>query len=429
MSPLLAVFPKSQIYMAELPKIVLIKTSIIFTVFFIFLCGSLGIIEITISQNPIFSINSKLFDPSGKYNLALNYIFLTKEFNLLVASGLLLTFSLPFLAPLKAFLLTLVLLLITFVFASFSANIGLIPIEYCFLTILVIYIVNVLISYVIEIHSKQKLIDSFGQYIPPHLVNELSRSSKELSLEGESRTLTVFFCDLLSFTSISEQLNPKQLNKLLNEYFTSMSEILFKHGATIDKYIGDAIMAFWNAPTKQEAHAQRSVEAALEMDIAIKELEKQFISRGWPGPKMGMGINTGQANVGNMGSKYRMTYTAIGDAVNLASRIEGLTRIYRVPIIISEHTYKELDGICCRELDQVKVKGKKQLTRIFQPLCKDNEVDAKLKEKLILHNEAIALYYEKKYKNASRLFIKLYENDKADKYYKAMVMKIMEDQG
>lgn len=271
--------------------------------------------------------------------------------------------------------------------------------------------------------------ESFGQYIPPHLVNELSRAPKQLSLEGESRTLTVFFCDLLSFTSISEQLNPKQLNKLLNEYFTVMSEILFKHGATIDKYIGDAIMAFWNAPTKQDAHAQRSVEAALEMNKAILELEQEFIARGWPGPKMGMGINTGQANVGNMGSKYRMTYTAIGDAVNLASRIEGLTRAYRVPIIISEHTQKELKGICCRELDQVMVKGKKQLTRLYQPLCKEKEVDTQLKEKLILHNEAIALYYDKKYKNASRLFRKLYEDDKTDKYYKAMVIKIMEEQG
>lgn len=412
--------------MPELSKTVLLKISLIFTVFFIFLCGATGLIEITIGQNPIFSINSKLFSSSGKYNIALNNIFLSKEFSLLVVTGLLLTIGLPLLKPLKAFLLTLTLLLITFALASSSANTGLVPIEYCLLTILLIYIVNILISYVIEIHTKQKLINSIGQYIPAHLVNELSRSSKELSLEGESRTLTVFFCDLLSFTSISEQLNPKQLNKLLNEYFTVMSEIIFKHGGTIDKYIGDAIMAFWNAPTEQEAHAQRSVEAALEMDIAIKELEKQFISRGWPGPKMGMGINTGQANVGNMGSKYRMTYTAIGDAVNLASRIEGLTRDYRVPIIISEHTYKELDGICCRELDQVKVRGKQHLTRLYQPLCKESEVDSKLKEKLILHQEALELYYEGKYKNAERLFKELYTSDKNDKYYKAMVLKTME---
>jgi adenylate cyclase len=288
--------------------------------------------------------------------------------------------------------------------------------------------VNILISYFVEIQSKQKLMEMFGHYIPPHLVNELSLSPKQISLEGESRTLTVFFCDLQSFTSISEQLNPKQLNKLLNEYFNVMTEILFKYEGTIDKYIGDAIMAFWNAPTLQEAHAQRSVEAALEMDLTIKELAQTFIARGWPGPIMGTGINTGRANVGIMGSKYRMTYTAIGDAVNLASRIESLTRTYRVPIIISEHTYKKLTGICCRELDQVQVRGKKQLTRLYQPLGFENEVDNRLKEKLQLHSHAIELYNSKKYKNAARLFRDVYELDKTDNYYKVMIRKIIEIQ-
>ncbi|MBL1141971.1 MAG: adenylate/guanylate cyclase domain-containing protein [Proteobacteria bacterium] len=414
--------------MLKISKISIIKISIIFFVFIIFLCGATGLIEITISQNPIFSINSKLFNASGNYNLALNTIILSNEFTLLLFSGLLLTVALPILSPLKAFLLTGVLLSLTVVIASYKTNVGLIPLEYCFLTILVIYIVNVLISYVIEIHSKQKLMESFGQYIPPHLVNELSRLPKELSLEGESRTLTVFFCDLLHFTSISEELNPKQLNRLLNEYFTVMTEILFKHEGTIDKYIGDAIMAFWNAPTEQIAHAQRSVEAALEMDLAIKELAKTFINRGWPGPMMGIGINTGRANVGNMGSKYRMTYTAIGDAVNLASRIESLTRTYNVPIIISEHTHRQLKGISCRELDTVQVRGKKHLTRIFQPLGYEEEVGGRLKEKLILHAEAIELYHDKKYKNASRLFKELYKLDRTDSYYKVMLKKIIDKQ-
>ncbi len=414
--------------MVKISKTKLIKASVIFSVFMIFLSAAIGLLEITISQNPIFSINSKLFSPSGNYNLALNNIILSKEFSLLVLSGLVLTIALPILPPLKAFLLTLALLIFTVVFASYSKNVSLIPIDYCLLTILMIYMVNVLVSYFIEIQSKQKLMETFGQYIPPHLVNELSRLPKHLSLEGESRTLTVFFCDLLSFTSISEELNPKQLNKLLNEYFTVMTEILFKHNGTIDKYIGDAIMAFWNAPTKQDAHAQYSVEAALEMDQAIKKLAKTFIARGWPGPAMGIGINTGRANVGNMGSKYRMAYTAIGDAVNLASRIESLTRTYRVPIIISEHTYKQLDGISCRELDQVQVRGKKHLTRLYQPLGYENEVDNRLKEKLILHAEAIELYYSGKYKNANRLFMELYELDKTDKYYKAIYKKIIDQQ-
>lgn len=414
--------------MPKISKNNLIKIVIIFSVLLIFLSGATGLIEITVNQNPIFNINSKLFHPYENYSLELNNIILTKEFSLLLLSGLLLTVTLPLLAPLKAFLLTFSLLLFTFFLANYSANVALIPIEYCFLTILVIYIVNVLISYVFEIQAKQKLMKTFGQYIPPHLVDELSRLPKELPLEGESKILTVFFCDLQNFTGVSEELNPKQLNMLLNEYFTVMTEILFKHEGTIDKYIGDAIMAFWNAPTKQDAHAQRAVEAALEMDAAIKELAKSFVTRGWPGPTMGIGINTGRANVGNMGSRFRMTYTAIGDAVNLASRIESLTRTYQVPIIISEHTHRQLDGICCRELDRVQVRGKKLLTRLFQPLGFNNEVSNRLKKKLILHAEAIELYYDKKYKNANRLFKELYELDKTDTYYKAMIKKIIEQQ-
>ncbi|MGB1801363.1 MAG: adenylate/guanylate cyclase domain-containing protein, partial [Gammaproteobacteria bacterium] len=217
-----------------------------------FLFGAIGIIDIKISENPLINISSQLLEQPENFSLSFEKIITTKEFSFLLISGLTLSFALPLLAPLKALVLTLILLSFTIVIAFISPNVSLIPIEYCFLTILIIYVVHVLMSYVIELHSKQKLIDSFGQYIPPHLVNELSKSPKELSLEGESRTLSVFFCDLQGFTSISEQLNPKQLNKLLNEYFTVMSEIIFKHGGTIDKYIGDAIMAFWNAPTKQE---------------------------------------------------------------------------------------------------------------------------------------------------------------------------------
>ncbi|MCG8378749.1 MAG: adenylate/guanylate cyclase domain-containing protein [Proteobacteria bacterium] len=411
--------------MPSLTKDILIKSSVIFIVFVIFLSGAIGLIEITISQNPIFNISSKLFGRSDDYNHLLGKTLRSKEFILLLVSGLILTITLPVLSPIKSFLLTVFILIVTLLFGYSGSAAALIPIEFCMLTIIVIYMVNVLISYFIEIQSKQQLLETFGQYVPPQLAQELSRQSKEVSLEGEAKTLTVFFCDLQNFTGISEQINPKQLNKLLNEYFTVMTEILFKHGGTIDKYIGDAIMAFWNAPTDQPEHAQRATEAALEMDNAIKQLAKTFISRGWPGPNMGIGINTGRANVGNMGSKYRMTYTAIGDAVNLASRIETLTRVYRVPIIISEHTKNQIKGIICRELDQVKVRGKRHLTRIFQPMCYEDKLDDQLKEKLILHSEAISFYQEEKYKNAARLFRELYENDKTDKYYKAMLKILM----
>lgn len=409
----------------DLSKTTLIKGSVIFSVFLIFISNAIGLVEITISHDPLINISSQFFNPTGNYNLTLEKILISKEFLFLLSSGLILTFALPLLSPAKAFLFTSVISILTLIIGYLSTNVGLIPIEYCLLTILVSYMMNVLVSYFIEIHTKQNLIEKFGQYIPPQLVNELSRLPDGIPLEGESKILSVFFCDLQNFTSISEQLNPKQLNKLLNEYFTVMSEIIFKHGGTIDKYIGDAIMAFWNAPTDQKEHAQRSVEAALEMNQAIQVLAEKFINHGWPKLSMGAGINTGRANVGNMGSKYRMTYTAIGDAVNLASRIESLTRTYRVPLIISEHTMKELNGITCREIDQVRVRGKQQLTRLYQPLCYDNQVDDNLKDKLRIHAEAMALYYEGKEKNACRLFKDLYERDTSDKFYKAIIQKIM----
>lgn len=409
----------------KITKTTVIKCTVIFTVFIIFLSAAIGLLEITISDDPIINISSHLVSQDDNYKLSLDQLIKSKGFVFLMISGLILTFALPILSPTKAFTLTFLMIIMTIGTGYTYPGAGLIPMEYCLLTILVIYMMNILVSYFIEIHSKQQLMETFGKYVPPHLVKELNQLPDGVSLAGEAKTLTVFFCDLQDFTSISEQLNPIQLNKLLNEYFTVMTEILFKHEATIDKYIGDAIMAFWNAPLKQERHAQLAVEAAMEMDKAIKELAKKFINRGWPGPTMGTGVNTGRANVGNMGSKYRMTYTAIGDAVNLASRIESLTRTYRVPIIISEHTYKQLNGITCRELDQVRVKGKHQLTRIYQPLGYDAEISSPLKEKLIVHAEAMDLYYSGKEQNACRLFRELYEKDKSDKFYKAILKKIM----
>ncbi len=408
--------------MPTLSKENCVKIVLVFMVFMLFLSNATGLIEITLRHGGHISISSYLFVHDSVYGLNVHDIFVSPEFIVLLLIGITLSVLLPLLTPIQASILALIAT-IPPVYLDYSNPVvnTLLPMEYSLLTILMLYVSDILISYFIETHSKQRLINTFSQYISPHLVNELVRHPEAISLEGESRTLTIFFCDLQNFTGVAEQLNPKQLTHLLNEYFNVMTEILFKHGATIDKYIGDSIMAFWGAPIAKEDPEIRSVLAAIEMDTAIQRLSEEFIKKGWPGPTMGIGINTGTTNVGNMGSKYRITYTAVGDAVNLAARLEKLTRKYQVPIIISEFTKNGLKGILCREIDTVQVRGKLNKTRIFQPLCPDDDASEALKNKLEMHNAALQHYYSNERDQAKSLFKELHNMDKEDRYYLAML--------
>jgi len=235
-------------------------------------------------------------------------------------------------------------------------------------------------GFFIESRAKRHLARLFSQYIPKELVRRMAESPESFELSGESREMTVLFTDIRSFTNISESLEPKELSQLMNEYLTPMTEIIHKHNGTIDKYMGDAIMAFWGAPLHDERHIYNAIHAAEEMLDALKKLNKKFEQRGWPRIEIGIGINTGMMDVGNMGSEYRMAYTVLGDAVNLGSRLEGLTKNYGVHTIIGEETRKQIDNLLCRELDRVKVKGKDHPVSIFEPigyeeLLTPNEVD------------------------------------------------------
>lgn len=298
------------------------------------------------------------------------------------------------------------------------------PLEYSLLTMLVLFAINALMAYFIETHSKQKLLQVFGQYVPPEVVAEINRQPGQLDMTGVSKRLTVFFCDLQNFSNVGEQLNPKQLTLLLNEYFTVMTEILYQHGATIDKYIGDSIMAFWGAPLDQPDHAERAVKASFQMQSAIEQLSASFIKKGWPGPAMGIGINTGLMNVGNMGSKYRVAYTVIGDAVNVAARIESLTRQYGVPTLVSEATRNECKNIVFREVDIVQVKGKFNTTKIYQPVCMLADLTDELNKRLTLHQNGIEYYQNRDFDEAARLFRKLRDTDRNDTLYSSLLKLI-----
>ena len=414
----------SLITMKALFRTHLIQIIIIFLILLLFLANVSGLLEISVRSGPIISLRtlSPEYDNNHFFRLVTSTDFL-----LLFCTGMILTILLPVLTPVRASLLAVACVIPpVLINLADTTRHSLIPMEYSLLTVLMLYSINVLIGYFRETHSRQKIIAVFGQYVPPDVVSEINKNPGQINMEGESRRLTVFFCDLQNFTGTAEQLNPKQLAALLNEYLSTMSEILFKHGATIDKYIGDAIMAFWGAPLPQTDHARHAVLSSFEMQEKIQQLSEQFIKKGWPGPKMGIGMNTGMMNVGNMGSKYRVAYTVVGDAVNLASRLEGLTRVYNVPTIVSETTMNDCTGILFRELDAVHVKGKHKSYKIYQPLCLQDEIDNTLHRQMADHKQGIDNYHKGNWQDARAIFKQLGMERKEDGYYPVMLNKIDE---
>jgi adenylate cyclase len=395
-------------------------------VFLLFAGSAVGLLDFALRPGGGISLRTDmLFTPGG--GLQLPPVARSAEFLLLAFTGLLLCAGLPLLPPIAAALATVAAALPFLLLGLDAARGGVpLPMEFSILTIGVIFSVNVLIGYFQETRAKQQILTVFGQFVPPHVVQEIARHPENLDLEGEARRLTVFFCDLQNFSGVAEQLNPRQLTLLLNEYFTEMTDVLFRHGATIDKYIGDSIMAFWGAPLAQPDHARRAVLASFEMHRGIKRLAEDFVRRGWPGPSMGIGINTGMMNVGNMGSRYRISYTVIGDSVNLASRLETLTRVYQVPTIVSEFTREECPDIAFRTLDNVQVRGKHNRTRIYEPLCAMQELSDSMEARLGQHERAIEHLFAGRRTDAARIFRELQAADPGDPVYPVLLRKAEE---
>lgn len=331
----------------------------------------------------------------------------------------------PRLNPIKSALLTLVCLLVPISFDYLTAGPDLLPYEYSSLVIIILYILNTLINYFIEIRNKQKIVNIFGQYIPPQLVEEINKSPGQISLAGETKEMTVLFSDLYDFTTFLEEIGPQKITKMLNAYFTEMSNILLSCNATIDKFIGDSIMAFWGAPLQQNDHARLSIIAGFKMQQAITRLRPMFAGHGWEQVQMGIGISTGKMHVGNMGSQHRVSYTVVGDNVNLASRLEHLTRHYGVPTIVNEATMrKNSDYILFRELDTVTVKGKKLENKIFQPLCMLDNKTAAIASEIERQQQALDYYYQKDFQRSANMFSQLAETCPQDNYYIIMHDKI-----
>ncbi|MET0267583.1 MAG: adenylate/guanylate cyclase domain-containing protein [Duganella sp.] len=240
-----------------------------------------------------------------------------------------------------------------------------------------VFVVNVVWGYFFEVRKGRALVLRFGEYVAPELVAEMAANPAQYHMDGESRELSVMFVDVRGFTTISEGLTPKALREYINLYLTAMSaDIRDSHCGTLDKYIGDAVMAFWGAPVAFADHARRAVATALLMQASAHRLSDDFVARGWPSLQIGIGINTGMMHVGDMGSAIRRAYTVMGDAVNLASRLEGITKIYGVGIVVGAATRAAAPEFAWRELDLVRVKGKQEPVAIFEPLGLAQDLDS-----------------------------------------------------
>ncbi len=316
------------------------------------------------------------------------------EVVLLLLSGFGMAFLLPMVNPLRATVLTVVVIAAVFgtnVLVWTEGNLVL-PLASGLLMIAMLFALNMSYGFFVESRAKRQITGLFGQYVPPELVDEMSKDPEAFSMEGESRELSVLFTDVRGFTTISEGLDPKELSKLMNEFLTPLTRIIYKYRGTIDKYMGDCIMAFWGAPLSDPQHARNAVLAGMEMHRALAELQPYFKEKGWPPIHIGVGVNSGRMSVGNMGSEIRLAYTVMGDAVNLASRLESITKQYGVGMIVGEETRSAVPDVVFRELDRVKVKGKDTPVAIFEPIGLAGEIGKPIQDELKLWGQVLKLY-------------------------------------
>jgi adenylate cyclase len=278
-------------------------------------------------------------------------------------------------------------------------------------------------KYFTEERHKKAIKGTFEKYVSPAIVAEVLKDPSNLQLGGKKQRMTVLFSDVRGFTTISEKLDPQALSAMLNSYLTPMTELVFKNKGTLDKYMGDAIMAFFGAPIHYEDHAKMGVHCALDMMSLLPKLNEMLAQKGLPPIDVGIGLNTGDMSVGNMGSETVRSYTVMGDAVNLGSRLEGINKQYGTHIIISEFTYLEVkDEFVCREVDWVRVKGKLQPVKIFEVISRKAEV-VKSPEMLSFFEKGSVEYHSQNWDTAIDCFSKALNIDPEDEPSKLFLQR------
>ncbi len=278
------------------------------------------------------------------------------------------------------------------------------------------YVGTVVYQYVSERKQKTAIKSIFSRYVDPSVVNQLVSNPELVRLGGERKVLSVLFSDIANFTGVSEKLPPEELVAHLNEYLTSMTEVVFKHAGTLDKYIGDAIIAFWGAPIELKDHAYRTCQAAIEMTKRLDELHAKWKAENKPLLNFRIGVNSGEMIVGNVGGRDRFDYTVIGDNVNLASRLESANKMYRTRILLSEYTYELVeDRVFARQLDLIVVKGKTKPVKVFELLSDDIDGVTDEKRKLVdLYCTGLAKYRNREWGIAAEFFEKALSIDSSD---------------
>jgi adenylate cyclase len=296
---------------------------------------------------------------------------------ILLLAGLTLAFALPLLSATRAVLVSVGVLaaVIALNFWLYAGHGLVLPLASAVVMAFTAFALNMSYGYFVESRSKRELANLFGTYVPPELVDEMVKDPDSYNMKAASKELTVMFCDMRGFTKMSEKMEPTQLQELLNSVFSRLTDLIRFNRGTIDKYMGDCVMAFWGAPVDIPNHASLAVKTALEMANAVRKMNEEHRAKGIPEIGIGIGLNTGTMCVGDMGSHVRRSYTVIGDAVNLGSRLEGLSKAYGVDVVVSETTRRLAAEFAWQELDRVRVKGKEQAVGIYWPVAPAERLD------------------------------------------------------
>lgn len=300
------------------------------------------------------------------------------EVTLLLLISLLLALVLPALSVPHAMMFGVAVLVgMVLLNTSLFLTYGLVlPLASLLLLPLTVYTLSMSSDHLFQSRAMQGLMKLFGRYVPPQLVERMVEHTGSYDMKAKNVEMTVMFCDLRGFTQMAEYMPPNVMQDMLNGVFNELTATILKHGGTIDKYMGDCVMAFWGAPVYSAQHAAQAVQAALDMTLAVQSINQAHQRKGLPDIKLGIGINTGVMCVGDMGSTMRRSYTVVGDAVNMAARLEALTKVYGLPILVGENTSQQASSFVWQEVDKVRVDGKSSATDIYTPLLQHSSQTA-----------------------------------------------------